>query len=178
MKFSPLPSIRAICLSASVLVTGVSSIHAQTATDAVPAAASVLQARGETASGQTLDLAEYRGRVVLVLYWSTRCAVCLDKLPELRANAAGWRGMPFAVLGINLDERRSDWELYEQASSSTLAPDHRIPSIWGPGSELLSFKPETSRLPTALVIDKQGQVVHRYEGRIPAQAWDDIADLI
>lgn len=172
---------RPLALSALMLTAGMTPVHAQSQpepTARVERVTPVLEARGETASGQTLDLADFRGRVVLVLYWSTDCAVCLDKMPELRANVSGWKDLPFAVVGINLDKRRADWELYEQASATTLSPDHRIPSIWGPGSARLSFQPESNHLPTALVVDKQGQVVHRYEGRIPAQAWDDIADLI
>ncbi|GAA6141701.1 TlpA disulfide reductase family protein [Hydrogenophaga sp. 5NK40-0174] len=167
-----------LLLGTAWLAAGMPSAQAQDSARPAPQVAPIFAAKGVTASGQPLDLARYRGRVVLVLYWSTDCAVCLDKLPELRANAAGWKGMPFAVVGINLDKRRADWERYEQVSATTLPPDQRIPSIWGPGTEVLSFQPTAEHLPTALLIDKEGRVVRRYEGRIPAQAWDDIADLI
>ena len=49
-----------------------------------------------------------RGQVVLVFYWSTDCAVCRDKMPELRANLAGWQAATFTLLGVNMDDRSSD----------------------------------------------------------------------
>ncbi len=35
-----------------------------------------------------------------------------------------------------------------------------------------------AQLPSTFVIDKGGKIVERYQGRIPAEAWDKIADLL
>jgi glutathione peroxidase-family protein len=35
-----------------------------------------------------------------------------------------------------------------------------------------------SSLPLSFVVDKKGEVVKRYQGRIPAEVWDDISDLL
>ena len=45
--------------------------------------------KGVTESGKPVDLASLRGKVVMVVAWSTRCAVCLDNMPELRRRLAG-----------------------------------------------------------------------------------------
>ena len=37
---------------------------------------------GRTLSAEPFDLSALRGKVVLVLFWSTDCPVCLDKMPE------------------------------------------------------------------------------------------------
>ena len=34
------------------------------------------------------------------------------------------------------------------------------------------------QLPASFLIDKTGNVVQRYQGRIPAEAWDKIAELL
>ncbi|RYG07515.1 MAG: TlpA family protein disulfide reductase, partial [Burkholderiales bacterium] len=39
---------------------------------------------GRTIEGQPFKLAALKGKVVLVMFWSTGCAVCRDKMPELR----------------------------------------------------------------------------------------------
>ena len=33
-------------------------------------------------------------------------------------------------------------------------------------------------LPASFLIDKTGKVVQRYQGRMPAEAWDKIAELL
>jgi len=50
---------------------------------------------GKTGQGATVDLADDKGKVVLLFFWSTECAVCLDQLPEMRRNLDGWRGQDF-----------------------------------------------------------------------------------
>jgi thiol-disulfide isomerase/thioredoxin len=44
--------------------------------------------RSTTLEGQPFDLAALRGKVVMLVFWSTGCPVCRDKMPELRANAS------------------------------------------------------------------------------------------
>ena len=53
--------------------------------------------------GQSLDVASLRKQVVVVFVGSTSCAVCLDSLPELRINAAGWQAKPFTLVALNAD---------------------------------------------------------------------------
>jgi peroxiredoxin len=33
-------------------------------------------------------------------------------------------------------------------------------------------------LPATFLIDKQGRLAHSFQGRVPAEAWDRIADLL
>jgi cytochrome c biogenesis protein CcmG/thiol:disulfide interchange protein DsbE len=54
------------------------------------------------------EIADYRGRWVLVNFWASWCAPCKDEAPALesfqKANAASG----FTVLGINLDDTTGD----------------------------------------------------------------------
>jgi thiol-disulfide isomerase/thioredoxin len=58
---------------------------------------------GKTEQGAAVDLAAYKGKVVLLFFWSTECAVCLDQLPEMRRNLKGWRGKDFLIIAVNQD---------------------------------------------------------------------------
>jgi len=42
--------------------------------------------QGTTFQGKPFNLASLKGKVVLLMFWSTDCAVCRDKMPELRLN--------------------------------------------------------------------------------------------
>lgn len=145
---------------------------------AQPEDGAVQTLEGASADGQALSLAQLKGRVTLVFFWTTGCAVCRDKMHELRANVEGWKEQPFSLLGVNMDARRQDLVDYEHLVAIAIPEAQRLVSIWAgsPGFRNSLGTPE--HLPSAALINKQGQLVQRYSGRIPAQAWDDIAALL
>jgi thiol-disulfide isomerase/thioredoxin len=56
--------------------------------------------------GQTIDLADLRGRVVVVNFWASWCRPCIDEMPSLQRLAEAMRGEPLAVIGVNVAEGR------------------------------------------------------------------------
>lgn len=134
--------------------------------------------QGTALNGQRLSLEALRGQVVLVFYWSTECGVCLSKMPELRANAAGWQGQNFTLLGVNKDAKRETFLRYEAAVASLIPTAQKFASVWAYGPDYRDNLGPIEHLPTACLINKEGQVVERYSGRIPPQAWNRIADLL
>ena len=136
------------------------------------------QLQGLTVSGQRLALSDLQGQVTLVFHWSTACAVCRDKMHEMRANVSGWAGEPFQLLGVNWDARRSDLVDYEALLRQTVPPAQRLQSIWTGDGHYQSSMPRPTHLPMAYLIDKQGRLVDTYSGRIPPDAWDRIASLL
>ena len=133
---------------------------------------------GTRADGQLQRLSALQGHVVLVFYWATGCAVCRDKMRELRANMMGWQGQPFTLLGVNMDTRQQDWLDYERLVAQSIPPAQRFVSVWAGGADFRDTMERPTQLPSAGLIDKRGQLVQQYRGRIPAEAWDHIADLL
>lgn len=133
---------------------------------------------GKTVDGKLFALSSLKGKVVLVMFWSTDCAVCRDKMPELRQNYEGWQGQPFELVLVSVDRKIQDLTEYEKIISRTVPVKQRFPALWvgEPGYRDSFGKPV--QLPLSYLLDKSGKVVERYVGRIPAQAWDRIADLL
>ena len=145
----------------------------------LPTKGSAFALQGTTLEGQALATEKLRGKVVLVFYWSTDCAVCRSKMPELRANVAGWRGQPFELVTVSVDRHRGDAVAYAQTVSGIVPQSERMPVLWaGEAGYRDSLGARPQRLPLSLLIDTQGRVAAVYEGRIPAEAWDSIADLM
>jgi peroxiredoxin len=142
-----------------------------------------IQLEGKTFDKKNFSLDQFKGKVVLLMFWSTDCAVCRDKMHELRDNAAGWSKEPFELVLVSTDARMSDVEAYNTiVAKSVKDPNQRFTQVWSrePGykDSLATASLTRTQLPLAFVIDKNGKPVKRYQGRIPAQAWDDIADLL
>jgi peroxiredoxin len=159
------------------------SVAAQVATPARPASvatATVMlpQIEGKTIDGSPFKLSSLKGKVVLVMYWSTGCAVCRDKMPELRSNYEGWMGKPFELVAISTDNRVQDLLDYERIISRTVPIKQRFIQLWSGENDYKDNLGKHAQLPATYLIDKTGKIVERYMGRIPAEAWDKIADLL
>lgn len=133
---------------------------------------------GKTIDGKPFKLSMLKGKVVLVMFWSTSCAVCRDKMPELRENYAGWNGKPFELVAVNTDGSRQDFMDYERIIASTVPARQRFVQLWTGESGYLDSFGKHGQLPDAFLIDKTGKLVERYVGRIPPETWDRIADLL
>lgn len=172
--------------AASIAATLALVLHnaaAQTASATRPASAASQivtqpQIEGKTLDGTPFKLSSLKGKVVLVMYWSTGCAVCRDKMPELRSNYEGWMGKPFELVAISTDSRVQDLLDYERIISRTVPIKQRFVQLWAGENDYKDNLGKHAQLPSAYLVDKTGNIVERYTGRIPAQAWDKIADLL
>ena len=61
-----------------------------------------------TIDGMPYNLAQHRGKWVVVNFWATWCAPCLKEMPALDALQKEVGGPDFAVVAINIDTRNLD----------------------------------------------------------------------
>ena len=168
---------------AAVAVWGVLALpipaQAQAAVPAAPIKAlTPPMVEGKTIDGTPFKLSSLKGKVVMVMFWSTGCAVCRDKMPELRNNYEGWSGKPFELVVISTDKRVQDLLDYERIITRTVPLKQRFVQLWSGEPNYKDNLGPQAQLPAAYLLDKSGKVVERYTGRIPAEAWDQIADLL
>jgi thiol-disulfide isomerase/thioredoxin len=62
----------------------------------------------QSAAGQPLSLAHWRGRTVLLNLWATWCVPCRKEMPALDALEQRLGGSDFEVVAINIDTRDTD----------------------------------------------------------------------
>ena len=52
-------------------------------------------------NGQAYSLADFRGKVVLLSFWSTRCAICQSEIPKLNRLAQKYNGQDVVFIGLS-----------------------------------------------------------------------------
>lgn len=160
-----------LALMSAALMAG--AAHAQMPPAASSTSLPPLELQARNMTGERFALDRLKGKVAIVFFWSTACAVCRDSLPELRANVAGWRDKPFALVTVNVDRSASDWTAYEQILSKTHMPPKNLFTLRQDDGKTVPPK-----LPLTLLVNAQGKIVARYEGRLAPEAWDGVADLL
>ena len=142
------------------------------------AQASAASLSGQTLDGKPYDLRQDLGKVVLVFYWSTGCPVCRDKMPELRVNYEAWRNKGFQLLAVSVDKSLDELRAYDAILNRVAPPTQRFPWLWRGASVHRDSFGSLSHTPTSFLVDRKGQVVKQFLGRIEATLWDDIAELV
>ncbi len=122
---------------------------------------------GETlpdAKGVTTPLAKFQGqgKAVLVNFWATWCAPCVQEMPELSALATGEEGKKLQVIGIGID---SPSNITEFSDKYKIAYPVLVAGM--SGTELArKFGNAQGGLPFTVLIGADGQVKKTYLGKL------------
>ncbi len=110
----------------------------------------------QSPSGSPVDLAKYRGKVVLIQYWATWSAPAKADMATLKEL---WNkyGRSLAIIGVNLDNSVKDLNAYLGENPLPW------PQIYEEGG--LDSRPANAlgilTVPTMILVDQQGKVVNR-----------------
>ena len=125
------------------------------------------------ADGRTVNLSDYRGKVVLLNFWATWCTPCAIEIPWFTEFEQKHKDRGFAVLGISMDE--GGWDVVKPYVSRARV-NYRI--LMGDGSVAFLYG-GVDALPTSFLIDREGKVASVHVGLVRKSDYeDDISVLL
>lgn len=62
--------------------------------------------------GAAIDLAQMRGKVVLIDFWATWCPPCREEVPDVVATYQKYHDKGFEIIGISLDQDKGALEAF------------------------------------------------------------------
>ena len=119
-----------------------------------PAPAFQLSGRG----GKSIDLAQFKGQVVMINFWATWCKPCRDEMPLLEDIYKKYKPMGFTMLGVNVQPESKEAETW----LGKLAKPVTFPIAFDVDSKVSKlYKVET--MPSTVLVDRKGnvRVLHR-----------------
>lgn len=113
--------------------------------------------KGTGPTGETVDIAAFRGNVLLIQYWASWCEPCKADMATIKELLGKYGRSGFNVVGINLDSNLQDMTDY---LAGNRLPWQQIREEGGldsrPANEL-----GIVTLPTMILLDRDGKVVNR-----------------
>ncbi len=108
---------------------------------------------------QTIRLSQFRGKIVLLNFWATWCAPCIDELPSLQELQK--QRPDIQVLAISIDDDPDAYKAFLKQY------DINLLSVRD-GSQGANLKYGSVKVPETFVIDRQGVVRRKF---VSSQQW-------
>jgi thiol-disulfide isomerase/thioredoxin len=116
----------------------------------------------DSLGGGRVRLADYRGRVVILNFWTKHCPPCLEEMPSLAELAAAVSNRDdVAVLSVCTDETPEE---VNETVSSVLGGPSPFPVLLDPGAQVVTGEFGTELFPETWLIAPDGIIRARFDG--------------
>ena len=112
-----------------------------------------------TIKGEQIAINDLRGKVVLVNFWATDCAVCLKEMPQLVATHQKFHARGFETVAVAM-RHDPPIRVVDYAEKNRLPFKVAFDPV---GAHAKAFG-EVTLTPTTFVIDRRGNIVSRILG--------------
>ncbi|MCP5412652.1 MAG: TlpA family protein disulfide reductase [Alphaproteobacteria bacterium] len=110
--------------------------------------------------GKPVELARYKGKVILVDFWASWCAPCVIAIPHFRAWQTQWGGRGFQVIGISMDDSSDD------ARAAAVRLKVNYPVVMG-DARLGERFGGILGLPVEMLVGRDGRILQIWQGDTP-----------
>ena len=108
--------------------------------------------------GKHARLSDFRGKLVVLNFWASYCASCVEEIPDLDRLQKGIHSRGGVVLGVSVDENCGSYEDF--LSKYPVA----FQTVCEPANKQISLEYGTVKIPETYVIDRQGRIDRKIIG--------------
>ena len=109
-------------------------------------------------AGKTIQLQDYRGKVLLLDFWATWCTGCKQEIPWFVEFHQKYGTKGFAAVGVSMDDE--GWKIVKP-----FLDQHPIPYTIVVGDEAMGKRYGIENMPDTFLIDQHGKIVAAYLGK-------------
>ena len=113
----------------------------------------------KSSDGREIDVAQLKGKVVLLDFWATWCGPCCRAMPEVKEAYHTYKERGFEVIGINLDQDLAAMNSYTQKEGLPW-PQYFDGKGW---ENEVAKRFHVKSIPRFLILDREGVVRHDSE---------------
>ena len=146
------------CKQKNRLVTSTVSSNNTTSTITITSERIVTLKTDATLSGDSFDFDTLKGKYVLIDFWGTWCAPCVKEMPRIKDFHESFNDKLY-VLGINQGDSKARVRQFITSNEYSWTQ-----IINGAGSSDFVLKFNVISFPTKLIVDPQGNILHRFVG--------------
>ena len=111
----------------------------------------------EDPTGRPISLAEFRGKIVFINFWTTWCLACVIEMPSMEKLHQAFKDKDFVMLAINLQETASRVKQFYKEYKLTFTTLLDTTGDVGAGLGIRS-------IPTTFILDKNGRIIGKALG--------------
>lgn len=122
--------------------------------------------------GGTLDLADLRGRPVILNFWASWCVPCKDEAPLLERAWQTYRARGLVVVGVNIQDFEREARRFVAATGTTFTNVRD-------GENLTYQAYGVTGVPETFFVDRQGRIVQKFPGAVTQwSSWQDAIEQL
>jgi peroxiredoxin len=131
----------------------------------------------EWLNSKPISLADQRGKVVVVHFWTNGCINCIHNYPHYRAWQERYEGhSKFVMVGVHTPEFDSEKDLGRLRDRLA---HHRLTFAVAVDNEAATWRAWNNQYwPAIYLVDKQGRIRHQWEGELGAEGFKTVTDQI
>jgi peroxiredoxin len=110
-------------------------------------------------SEHSVTLSQLKGQIVVLNFWATWCAPCVEEVPSLMQMQQRMKSKGVTVLAVSVDADENEYRRFVKNHSVNLLtvrdPDQKSNALYG-----------TSKFPETYIIDRNGVVRRKFIGAV------------